>query len=136
MADDGSTTIADLRSEVENFVTERQWEKFHSPKNISMALSVEASELMEHFQWITAEESLALAPEKKVEVGEELADVFCYLLAIANSLDVDVASTFHRKMELNRRKYPIEQIRGRFGHDDPNPVADSSSGQSQGAPKC
>lgn len=136
MADDESTTIASLRNEVKDFVAERQWEKFHSPKNISMALSVEAAELMEHFQWISPEESLALSSEKRVEVGEEISDVFCYLLAMANSLDIDIASTFDRKMKLNRKKYPVEEIRGRFGHDDPSPVADGSADDKQGASKC
>jgi len=136
MADDDSTSISDVRNEVKDFVTERHWEKFHSPKNISMALSVEAAELMEHFQWISQEESLALTGEKLVEVGEEISDVLCYLLAMANSLDIDIASTFHRKMKLNRKKYPVEEIRGRFGHDDPNPVTDGSDNSKQGASKC
>lgn len=131
MVDDGSTTLAELRNEVKKFVAEREWEKFHSPKNLTMALSVEAAELIEHFQWISAEESLTLTSEKRVEVGEEIADVFCYLLAIANSLEIDVASTFHRKMNLNRKKYPVEEIRGRFGHDDPSPVTNGSDNSKQ-----
>ena len=87
-----------------------------------MALTIEAGELMEHFQWITPEESRDRNQEQRVAIGEELADVMCYLLAIANEMNIDVTSTLNRKMELNRKKYPVEEIKGRFGHDDPNSV--------------
>ena len=114
--------MATLKQEVANFVSERSWEKFHTPKNISMALAVEAAELMEHFQWLQARESLELDVEKKTAVGEEIADVFCYLIAMCNVLEIDLSSTFERKMKLNREKYPIEEFRGRFGAEDPSPV--------------
>lgn len=122
MASDQDTTLADLRAEVRRFVDERNWEKFHSPKNISMALAVEAAELMEHFQWISMEESRTLDPEKHTQVGEEIADVFCYIMAIANTLDLDLTQTFTRKMIANRKKYPSAEFKGRFGKDDPSPV--------------
>ena len=124
---DATTTIAQLRDQVKTFVDERDWQQFHSSKNLSMALSIEAAELMEHFQWISAESSRNLEQEKLVEVGEELADVFCYTLAIANELGIDLAETFERKMGLNRAKYPAEEYRGRFGADDPSPTTSPHS---------
>ena len=120
---DDSTTVQSLRQLVFEFVEERNWKQFHSPKNLSMALAIEAAELMEHFQWITTEDSRQLDEDAKSNVGEELADVLCYAFAIANELDIDVASTMQQKMIKNRRKYPVEDYRGRFGKDDPNPVS-------------
>lgn len=122
ISNDSETTVQQLRQLVHQFVDERDWKKFHSPKNLSMALTIEAGELMEHFQWITPEESRERDPEQKIAIGEELADILCYALAIANEMNIDVASTLSRKMELNRKKYPVEEIKGRFGHDDPNSV--------------
>ena len=122
MAVDLETRIAELRDVVREFVQERDWKQFHSPKNLSMALVIEAAELMEHFQWISQDESRTLDAEKKVEVGEEMSDVFCYLLALANELDIDLSSAFQRKMALNRKKYPAAEFRGRFGVADPKSV--------------
>ena len=120
---DQSTTIADLRSIVRDFVTERDWEQFHSPKNLSMALAIEAAELMEHFQWITIEASREITADaaKQQAVGDELADVLCYVLAMANELNLDLSEGLRQKMVKNREKYPVEVIRGRFGHDDIRP---------------
>ncbi len=114
---DSDTTIAQLRENIRQFVVERDWEQFHSPKNLAMALAVEAAELMEHFQWIDITESRKLAddPAKLAAIGEELADVLSYTLALANSLDIDIASTHHDKMVKNVAKYPAEKFRGRFG---------------------
>ena len=120
---DQNVTIKQLRDTVFQFVEERDWKQFHSPKNLSMAMSIEAAELMEHFQWITTDESRCLDEQAKAEAGEELADVICYALAIANELDLDLASTLHKKMVKNRQKYPVEDYRGRYGKDDPNPVS-------------
>ncbi len=105
---DESTSVSDLREIVRSFVAERHWEQFHSPKNISMALAIEAAELMEHFQWLTIDQSRAITsdPDALQAVGEEMADVLCYLLAMANSLEVDVATLVQRKMVKNRKKYP------------------------------
>jgi NTP pyrophosphatase (non-canonical NTP hydrolase) len=122
MTTDQDTSLATLRNEVQSFVDERNWEKFHSPKNISMALAVEAAELMEHFQWISMDESRTPDQEKRVEIGEEIADIFCYVMAISNSLNIDLTETFYRKMKMNREKYPAEEFKGRFGKDDPSPV--------------
>lgn len=123
---DETTTLAELRKVVHTFVSERNWQQFHSPKNLSMALAIEAAELMEHYQWLTLEESRKLAdnPDKLSEVQEELADVLCYTLALANELGIDVTESLLAKMVKNRRKYPVEEYRGRFGPDDPNPVSE------------
>lgn len=113
---DSTTTVGQLRQVVERFVGERDWHQFHAPKNLSMALAIEAAELMEHFQWISGDASRAIREDAQVkaEVAEELADVFCYCLAIANELQIDVASALHDKMIKNSQKYPVEKFKGRF----------------------
>ncbi len=95
-----------------DFVRERDWEKFHSPKNLTMALSVEASELMEHFQWLTEEESGDLPPEKRAAVEDEMADVLIYLVRLADRLGVDLLAAAERKMERNGDRYPAELVKG------------------------
>jgi len=119
---DRETTVARLRELVEDFVARRDWHQFHTPKNLSMSLAIEAAELMEHFQWLTAEQSRAVAahPEKLDEVSEELADVLCYALALANEMGIDLSAAIQAKLAKNERKYPADQFRGRFGPDDPN----------------
>ena len=113
---DSTTSIADLREMVRSFVDDRDWEKFHAPKNVSMALAIEAAELMEHFQWISVEESRSFTKdeEKLAAIGEELADVFCYGLALANTLGIDLSETLQKKMKKNEQKYPVERYRGVF----------------------
>ena len=105
---DATTTLQELREVVETFVAERDWHRFHAPKNISMALAVEAAELMEHFEWLDVDASRAVRDDKTARdaAGEELCDVVCYALAMANALDLDIASAFHAKMQKNRKKYP------------------------------
>ena len=105
---DEQTTVRELRETVEQFVRERNWQQFHTPKNISMALAVEAAELLEHFQWLTIEESWEIAKDtdKLLGVSEELADVVCYALAMANRLELDLSMAIEKKMEKNRLKYP------------------------------
>lgn len=119
---DTQTTVAQLREIVEQFVAQRDWHRFHAPKNLAMSLAIEAAELMEHFQWLTAEQSRAVAeqPDKLAEVGEELADVLCYCLAMANELGLDIATIVSQKMVKNQAKYPAEEYHGLFGPDDPN----------------
>jgi NTP pyrophosphatase (non-canonical NTP hydrolase) len=106
---DSETTVSELRELVEEFVTERDWQPFHTPKNISMALAIEASELMEHFQWMTTEQSTVVRDDAETFLGvrEELADVVTYGLALANRLDIDLAATIEEKMVKNRQKYPL-----------------------------
>ena len=118
--DDQTTTLAELRDVVTEFVNQRDWQKFHSPKNLSMALAIEVGELMEHFQWISRDESREIAddPQKVAAAGEELADVLCYTLAIANELRLDLSATLEAKMVKNRLKYPVEEYRGRYGPED------------------
>jgi NTP pyrophosphatase (non-canonical NTP hydrolase) len=113
---DSDTTIAELRKLIADFVAERDWSQFHSPKNVSMALAIEAAELMEHFQWLTTEDSRRLAdePEKLAEVGEELADVIGYSFALANELGLDISTAIRAKMVKNAEKYPADKYRGRY----------------------
>jgi NTP pyrophosphatase (non-canonical NTP hydrolase) len=122
---DSETTLAELRRIVRQFVDERDWHQFHTPKNLAMSLTIEAAELMEHFQWLTAEQSRAVADEKDqlAAVGEELADVLCYVLAMANELGLDLSTALRQKMLANEKKYPAREYRGRFGPDDPGPEA-------------
>ena len=121
---DKDTTIDDLRRLVDQFVRERNWEQFHTPKNLVMALAIEAAELMEHFQWLTPDESAALRlqPDQLAEVADELADVACYALALCNALDIDLATAVRGKMFKNAQKYPAEHFRGRYGQNDPHPA--------------
>jgi NTP pyrophosphatase (non-canonical NTP hydrolase) len=125
---DQQTTLAELRALLAQFVAARDWGQFHTPKNLAMALAIEAAELMEHFQWRTPDESEQLAqdPQALSAVADELADVVCYALAMANALNLDVAVTVRKKMAKNALKYPVSAIRGRWGHGDPrSPQADS-----------
>jgi NTP pyrophosphatase (non-canonical NTP hydrolase) len=117
---DQETTLGELRELVREFVDARDWRQFHTPKNLSMSLAIEAAELMEHFQWLTPEEARAVAdqPRKLADVGEELADVICYALALANELKLDVATVLRDKMLQNARKYPVDEYRGRYGLED------------------
>ncbi|HEY3326568.1 MAG TPA: nucleotide pyrophosphohydrolase [Novimethylophilus sp.] len=102
-----------LRERLRGFVRERDWEQFHSPKNLAMAMIVEAAELVEHFQWATEQESRELTPEKRVEVEREIADTFIYLLRLSDVLGIDLIAAAQRKMDLNAQKYPADKARGR-----------------------
>ena len=101
-------TVQQLRELVRQFVDERRWQRFHNLKNLSMALAIEAAELMEHTQWLTTSEVEQGQPSERGEVIEELADVTCYALAIANVLEIDLATAVTEKMVKNRLKYPVE----------------------------
>ncbi|MEX0792951.1 MAG: nucleotide pyrophosphohydrolase [Pirellulaceae bacterium] len=117
---DDTTTVGDVRAMVRKFVAERQWQQFHAPKNISMALAIEAAELMEHFQWITVEASREISdPDRRAAIGEELADVLCYGMALANEMDLDIATIMREKMRKNIAKYPADEFKGRYGKEDP-----------------
>ena len=118
---DDHTPVAELKQWVRQFVDERDWNRFHAPKNLAMALAVEAAELMEHFLWIGPEQSRQVVHNrnKLTQVGEELADVLCFALALANQLDLDIASTVKAKLAKNRQKYPAREYRGRYGPEDP-----------------
>jgi NTP pyrophosphatase (non-canonical NTP hydrolase) len=104
--------LVQLRDLVRSFVDERDWDQFHTPKNLASALSVEAAELLEHFQWLQHGRLEELGPDKLVEVRHEMADVLVYLVRLADKLDVDLFAAVQEKMVLNREKYPAEQVRG------------------------
>jgi dCTP diphosphatase len=112
---DSATTVSDLKNRVLAFARERDWEQFHAPKNLSMALAAEAGELMEHFLWASPEESRAIAgdPAKRAKIAEELADVVIYALEFANATGLDVAAIVVAKIAANAGKYPVEKARGR-----------------------
>ena len=101
-----------LRDTLRKFVAERDWDQFHSPKNLAMALGVEAAELMEHFHWLSEEQSRRLAPEKLDEVRDEMADVLVYLVRLADKLDVDLLDAAAKKIGKNALKYPADKVRG------------------------
>jgi dCTP diphosphatase len=105
--------LEDLRSAISAFIQERDWEQFHSPKNLAMALSVEVAEIVEHFQWLTEEQSQNLPPEKLAEVKEEIGDVMIYLTELADKLGIDPVEAAEAKLEINKRKYPADLVRGK-----------------------
>jgi len=100
------TNLEELALELRRFAEERQWEEFHTPKNLAAALIVEAAELLEHFQWLTAEQSRELSPATRQEVAHEIADVLIYLTRLADQLGVDMLAAAAAKMALNAQKYP------------------------------
>ena len=106
-------SLDELKLKLERFVEERDWTQFHSPKNLAMAMIVEAAELVEHFQWDTLEESRNLTPEKREQVSHELADTFVYLLRISQVLEIDLIQAANEKIALNAQKYPVEKARGK-----------------------
>ncbi len=112
---DRATTVAELRERVLAFVRERDWEQFHAPKNLSMALAAETGELMEHFLWMSPEQSRAVVqdPAKRHKIEEEIADVVIYALEFANMTGIDVAAAIERKLAVNAKKYPVEKAKGR-----------------------
>ena len=104
--------MQDLIESIRRFAEERDWEQFHSPKNLSMALTVEAGELMEHMQWLTDEESRNLSAEKLLKVEEEIGDVLIYLLRLADKLDINPLEAARKKLKINADKYPVKDARG------------------------
>ncbi|MDH3349819.1 MAG: nucleotide pyrophosphohydrolase [Desulfobulbaceae bacterium] len=122
--------LKELALQLREFAKERDWQQFHSPKNLTMALSVEASELLEHFQWLTQEQSRLLDDDKRVEVSEEIADVLIYLVRLADILHIDPMEAVKRKMSLNETKYPVEKARAtavKHTRLFNNPVIDSGT---------
>lgn len=113
---DSTTTVAMLRQAMARFVAERDWEKFHSPKNLAMALAAEAAELMEHFLWIDNDASRALVrdPAQRGPIADEIADVAGVIFALCNALGLDLSDAINDKMARNVRKYPVEKCRGRY----------------------
>lgn len=104
--------LENLTERLRNFAHERDWDQFHAPKNLSMALMVEAAELVEHFQWLTEQQSMALTDDKLKEVAYELADVFIYCVRLADKLGVDLPKVVDEKIAINEKKYPAELVKG------------------------
>jgi NTP pyrophosphatase (non-canonical NTP hydrolase) len=104
--------LLSLRDALRVFARDRDWEPFHTPKNLAAALSVEASELLEPFQWLTDAQSASLPPQTLEAVRMEMADVLLYLIRMADKLDIDLTEAARRKIELNGKKYPVELARG------------------------
>ena len=102
-----------LRNELANFAAERDWDQFHNPKNLAMALAGEAGELVEHFQWLTFEQASKLPAATREEVALECADVLLFLLRLCDKLDIDLAAAAKKKLVLNAKKYPVEKSRGK-----------------------
>jgi dCTP diphosphatase len=116
MAKDTETTVANLRQAVGTFVEARDWQPFHSPKNLSMSIAIEAAELMERFQWLTEGEAQAAAddPVERAAIADELADVVIYCLSLCNALDLDVSSAVLGKLQTNEARFPADEFRGWF----------------------
>jgi dCTP diphosphatase len=115
--DDAHTTLAYLRQVMREFVRERQWHKYHTPRNLAASVAVEAGELLELFQWLTPAQARRRSREDaafRKAVGEEVCDVLMYLISLANAVDFDVAEAIHHKMNKNRAKYPPEKFRGHY----------------------
>lgn len=105
--------IAEIQTQLKAFAKERNWEQFHSPKNLAMALSVEVSELLEHFQWLTEEQSYIKDTNTQQEISEEIADVFLYLLQLSDKLHIDIIQAAQEKLNKNALKYPVELSKGK-----------------------
>lgn len=104
--------LESIKLKLRKFADDRDWDQFHSPKNLSMALIAEAAELVEHFQWLTEKQSSELPEDKLKEVEEELADILIYLVRIADKLDIDLLDAAVNKMERNEQKYPSDKVKG------------------------
>ena len=104
--------IEKIKLRLRHFTEERDWDQFHSPKNLSMALSAEVAEIVEHFQWLTEEQSKSLPEEKLEEVETELADTLIYLVRLADRLDIDLLAAAKNKIDVNEQKYPVDKAKG------------------------
>ena len=107
-----------LRQRLAKFASDRDWQQFHSPKNLSMALIAEAAELVEHFQWLSQTQSLELDEKKRSQVRLELADILIYLIRTADQLDIDLISAANDKITINDKRYPVEKVKGKAGRAD------------------
>lgn len=112
MNNDQKTTIESLKNAVDTFVKERDWQQFHSPKNLSMAIAIEAAELMEEFRFVTNEESVEVTKTNKEKIAQEIADVVIASLSFCNLYDIDLAKSIEKKLQLNAIKYPIQKAKG------------------------
>lgn len=108
----GPDWLASLAVELERFAAERDWQRFHTPKNLAMALAAEAGELLQEFQWLTPDESAAPGAARRARIEAEMADVLIYLVRLADRLEVDLPSAAAAKIEANRQRYPVDRVRG------------------------
>src|SRR5690606_18495580 len=108
----GMKDLEELRVVVAEFARERDWEQFHSPKNLAMALNVEAAELLEPVKWSSEEDSMAPPRERRQAIADEIADVLVYLVRLADRLNIDIGEAVARKMQINAEKYPADKVRG------------------------
>ena len=113
-----SDSLEILRKRLAKFANDRDWQQFHSPKNLSMALIAEAAELVEHFQWLSQTQSLELDDKKRSQVRLELADILIYLIRTADQLDIDLISAANDKIAINEKRYPVEKLKGKAGRAD------------------
>jgi len=115
MADDPKISLDELSARIAHFCHDRDWEQYHNPKNLSMALAVEAAELMEIFQWLTIAESMkdSLSPAQKQAVEEEIADILIYTIRLTQVLDIDMLKAVAEKINKNNAKYPVDKIKGK-----------------------
>ncbi len=105
-------SLEELRLRLAEFAAVRDWDQFHSPKNLAMALIAESAEIIEHFQWLNEADSSNLSPEKQQEVSYELADVLIYLIRLADKLDIDLITAAQAKIQINETRYPVERVKG------------------------
>lgn len=114
---DTEVTVATLRQLVGRFVEERDWQRFHTPKNLAMSIAIETAELMEHFQWLSVEESIALVQDEtaRAMIAEELADLLIYSLSFANSTGIDISDAIIHKMNWNQTRFPAKTVYGKLG---------------------
>ncbi len=119
-AQDDATTIDELRQVVRTFVAQREWNSYHDLKSLAMSIAIEAAELMEHFQWLTTEQSGKLLEDEgpRWQIEDELADVFIYVLAFANTMGTELSEIVQRKMARNQHRFPVEKVIGRLGDAD------------------
>jgi len=109
---DNDLSLEGIKLRLRDFAEARDWDQFHSPKNLSMALSAEVAEIVEHFQWLTEEQSKNLPKDKLAEVETELADTLIYLIRLADKLDIDLIKAAQNKIEINEQKYPVNKAKG------------------------
>ncbi|MFA6263302.1 MAG: nucleotide pyrophosphohydrolase [Candidatus Babeliales bacterium] len=111
---DQQKTVQELKDFVNNFVKEREWNQFHNAKSLSMAIAIEAAELMEHFLWINSHDSENIVTANRSDIEDEMADVMITLLCLCNAYNVDISDAMERKMVINKKKYPVEKAKGRY----------------------
>lgn len=104
--------IVDLQKRIRNFVDERDWDRFHNPKDLALSMILEAAEVLEHFQWKDSDEMRQYVATNKDDIGEEIADVLYWVLLLANKIDLDLSDMFEKKMQKNAIKYPVEKVKG------------------------